>query len=147
MKKILLILGFLWISNLSFSQQKHYYHTLGGFDYYDITNKSVSPEKLLKGEFVGTHQFCDGFNHYEINLSNQSVVHNYISTASGVKDRKESLYTMENCNSKSSHVSFDVMTEDFGKMTFVVSKDASFKNDLVVIFRENNRTYAATIKK
>jgi hypothetical protein len=40
-----------------------------------------------------------------------------------------------------------VMTEDFGKMTFVVSKDASFKNDLVVIFRENNRTYAATIKK
>jgi hypothetical protein len=147
MKKILFILGFLWISNLSFSQQKHYYHTLGGFDYYDITNKSVSPEKLLKGEFTGTHQFCDGFNHYEINLSNQSVVHNYISTASGVKDRKESLYTMENCNSKSSHVSLDVMTEDFGKMTFVVSKDASFKNDLVVIFRENNRTYAATIKK
>lgn len=39
MKKILLILSFLWISNHSFSQQKHYYHTLGGFDYYDITNK------------------------------------------------------------------------------------------------------------
>lgn len=146
MKKILLILGFIWISNLSFSQQIHYYHTLGGFDYYDITNKSISPEKLLNGEFTGTHQFSAGFNHYEINLSNQSVVHNYISTASGVKDRKESLYKMENCKSKSSHVSFDVMTEDFGKMTFVVRKDPSFKNDLVVIFSDNNRTYAATVK-
>ena len=147
MKKVLFFLGFIWISKLSFSQQIHFYQTLGGFDYYDITHKKIDPDKLLNGEFTGTHQFCDGFNHYEINLSNQTVVHNYISIESGVKDRKESLYKMENYISKSNHVSFDVMTEDFGMMTFVVSRDESFKNDLVVIFRENNRTYAAMIKK
>lgn len=147
MKKILLIIFSLYTAYISFSQEKLNFHTLGGFDYFDITNKNISPEKLLKGEFVGAHLYSDGFNHYEINLSKQSVAHNYISLESGFKDRKESVYKMENYKAKSSYVSFDVLTEDFGKMTFILRRDGYFKNDLVVIFCQNNKTYAATIKR
>jgi hypothetical protein len=37
------------------------------------------------------------------------------------------------------------VTEDFGTMTFVINKMKSTNKDLIVVFKDNNRTYAAVV--
>jgi hypothetical protein len=118
---------------------------LGGFDYFDITNKNINPEDLLKGKTVGQVLQSDGFNLYEINLGKKTLTHNYITLESGSKDRKEVVYKIINLEDESYFTKFDVVTEDFGTMTFVINKMKSTNKDLIVVFKDNNRTYAAVV--
>lgn len=145
MKNLLTFVFALLTSITVFSQSNLNFHTLGGFDYFDITNKNIDPEDMLKGRTVGTPLQSDGFNLYEINLKNKTLVHNYITLESGSKDRKEVVYKITNLQDESYFTKFDVVTEDFGTMTFVINKVKSTDKDLIVVFKDNNRTYAAVV--
>ena len=145
MKNLLTLVFTLFSTITVFSQSNLNFHTLGGFDYFDITNKNINPEDLLKGKSVGQVLQSDGFNLYEINLGKKTLTHNYITLESGSKDRKEVVYKITNLEDETYFTKFDVVTEDFGTMTFVINKMKSTNKDLIVVFKDKNRTYAAVV--
>jgi chitinase len=63
----------------------------------------------------------------------------------GTQDRKEVVYKITNLVDGTNFTKFDVVTEDFGVMTFVVNKDKTTNRDLLVQFKEKNKTYVAVV--
>ena len=126
------------------SQTKYNFFSLSGFTYYNITGKNMKSEDVLKGKNLGTKLISDGFNHYEIDLKVKTFTHNYVSLESGAADRKEVISKITNLVETNDFVKFDVVTDDFGKMTLVINKNPSYNTALVVVFELDNKTYAAT---
>jgi hypothetical protein len=104
----------------------------------------MKSEDVLKGKNLGTKLISDGFNHYEIDLKVKTFTHNYVSLESGAADRKEVISKITNLVETNNFVKFDVVTDDFGKMTLVINKNPSYNTALVVVFELDNKTYAAT---
>ena len=126
------------------SQTKYNFFSLSGFTYYNITGKNMKSEDVLKGKNLGAKLISDGFNHYEIDLKVKTFTHNYVSLESGAADRKEVISKITNLVETNDFVKFDVVTDDFGKMTLVINKNPSYNTALVVVFELDNKTYAAT---
>ena len=127
------------------SQTKYNFYSLYGFSYYDITGKNMKSEDVLKGKNLGAKLISDGFNHYEIDLKVKTFTHNYVSLESGAADRKEVISKINNLVETNNFIKFDVDTDDFGKMTLVINKNTSYNIDFVVVFKLDNKTYAAVI--
>ena len=100
-------------------------------------------EDVLKGQNLGDGLFSDGFNHSTIDLNAKTFTHNYISLESGVADGKEVISKITNLVETNNFIKFDVSTEDFGKMSLVINKNIQTDVDLVVVFKEDKKTYAA----
>ena len=146
--KNLIVATFVFLFSVSLSAQKQYnFFSVYGFNYYDITGKNMKSEDVLKGKNLGTTFSSNGFNHYTINLNTKTFTHNYVSLESGTQDRKEDVSTITNLVETSKFIKFDVNTEDFGKMTLVINKITTTDVDLVVVFKESNKTYAAVFNK
>jgi hypothetical protein len=146
--KNLIVATFVFLFTISLNAQKQYnFFSVYGFDYYDITGKNMKSEDVLKGKNLGTTFSSNGFNHYTIDLSRKTFTHNYVSLESGTQDRKEDVSTITNLVETSKFIKFDVNTEDFGKMTLVINKVTTTNVDLVVVFKESNKTYAAVFNK
>jgi len=146
--KNLIVATFVFLFSLSLNAQKQYnFFSVYGFDYYDITGKNMKSEDVLKGKNLGTAFSSNGFNHYTINLETKTFTHNYVSLENGTEDRKEDVSTITNLVETPKFIKFDVNTEDFGKMTLVINKVTTTDVDLVVVFKESNKTYAAVFNK
>jgi hypothetical protein len=145
MKNLVFLFFVIFSTANVFSQSNLNFNTLGGFDYFDITNKGVKLEDILKGKNVGPVFNSNGFNLYEISFSKNTLTHNYITMETGTQDRKEVVYKITNLVDGTNFTKFDVVTEDFGVMTFVVNKDKTTNRDLLVQFKEKNKTYVAVV--
>jgi hypothetical protein len=146
--KNLIVATLVFLFSLSLNAQKQYnFFSVYGFNYYDITGKNMKSEDVLKGKNLGNAFSSNGFNHYTIDLNAKTFTHNYVSLESGTQDRKEDVSTITNLVETSKFIKFDVNTEDFGKMTLVINKVTTTNVDLVVVFKESNKTYAAVFNK
>jgi hypothetical protein len=142
--KNLIFAAFVFLLSSSLYAQKQYnFYSMFGFNYYDLTGKNMKYEDVLKGENLGDGLFSDGFNHYTIDLNAKTFTHNYISLESGVADGKEVISKITNLVETDNFIKFDVSTEDFGKMSLVINKNIQTDVDLVVVFKEDKKTYAA----
>ena len=56
---------------------------------------------------------------------------------------KEVISKITNLVETNNFIKFDVSTEDFGKMSLVINKNIQTDVDLVVVFKEDKKTYAA----
>ena len=145
--KNLIFVTFIFLFNLTLnSQTKYNFFSLSEFTYYDITGKNIKSEDVLKGKNLGTKLISNSFNHYEINLKVKTFTHNYVTLENGSPDRKEVVSKITNLVETNDFIKFNVVTEDFGKMTLVINKNSKLDVDFVLVFKEDKKTYAAVFK-